>query len=106
MMSAGVDTGDVNESVYIDISLQNSGDVGGLQFDIFDTPNYLDVTGFSTTDRSDGFTVDFNELESGLTRSKNTVNILFKNISIVAIGILTYFLCGFKWRCNKLQLQC
>ena len=67
-MSAGVDTGDVNESVYIDISLQNSGDVGGLQFDIFDTPNYLDVIGFSTTDRSDGFTVDFNELESGLTR--------------------------------------
>ena len=68
IMSAGVDTGDVNESVYIDISLENSGDVGGLQFDIFDTPNYLDVTGFSTTDRSDGFTVDFNELESGLTR--------------------------------------
>ena len=68
IMSAGVDTGDVNEFVYIDISLQNSGDVGGLQFDIFDTPNYLDVTGFSTTDRSDGFTVDFNELESGLTR--------------------------------------
>ena len=28
----------------------------------------MDVTGFSTTDRSDGFTVDFNELESGLTR--------------------------------------
>ena len=68
VMSAGVDTGDVNEFVYIDISLENSGDVGGLQFDIFDTPNYLDVTGFSTTDRSDGFTVDFNELESGLTR--------------------------------------
>ena len=37
----------------------------------------------------------FAALESGLTRSKNTVNILFKNISIVAIGILTYFLCGF-----------
>ncbi|MFP4382390.1 MAG: ammonium transporter [Candidatus Sumerlaeia bacterium] len=34
-------------------------------------------------------------LESGLTRSKNTVNILFKNVSIVAIGILTYALCGF-----------
>ena len=34
-------------------------------------------------------------LETGLTRSKNTVNILFKNISIVAIGILSYALCGF-----------
>lgn len=34
-------------------------------------------------------------LESGLTRSKNTVNILFKNVTIVAIGILTYAACGF-----------
>lgn len=37
----------------------------------------------------------FATLESGLTRSKNTVNILFKNTAIVAIGILTYALCGF-----------
>jgi Amt family ammonium transporter len=34
-------------------------------------------------------------LEVGLTQSKNTVNILFKNVSIVAIGLLTYALCGF-----------
>tara|TARA_S200000501_G_scaffold128592_1_gene121498 strand:+ start:21770 stop:23047 length:1278 start_codon:yes stop_codon:yes gene_type:complete len=37
----------------------------------------------------------FATLESGLTRSKNTVNILFKNVSIIAIGLLTYALCGF-----------
>ena len=37
----------------------------------------------------------FATLESGLTRAKNTVNILFKNISIIAIGILTYSICGF-----------
>lgn len=37
----------------------------------------------------------FATLESGLTQAKNTVNILFKNISIIAIGILTYALCGF-----------
>ncbi len=37
----------------------------------------------------------FATLESGLTRSKNTVNILFKNTLIVSIGILTYALCGF-----------
>jgi Amt family ammonium transporter len=37
----------------------------------------------------------FSTLESGLTRSKNTVNILFKNVSILSIGILTYALCGF-----------
>ena len=37
----------------------------------------------------------FASLETGLTRSKNTVNILFKNVSIIAIGILTYSICGF-----------
>ena len=37
----------------------------------------------------------FATLESGLTRSKNTVNILFKNVSIIAIGILSYAICGF-----------
>ena len=37
----------------------------------------------------------FATLEIGLTRAKNTVNILFKNFVIVAIGILTYALIGF-----------
>ena len=37
----------------------------------------------------------FSFLEIGLTQQKNTVNILFKNTSIVAIGLLTYALCGF-----------
>ncbi|MEM9372219.1 MAG: ammonium transporter [Planctomycetota bacterium] len=34
-------------------------------------------------------------LETGLTRAKNTVNILFKNVAIVGIGILTYAGIGF-----------
>ena len=33
-------------------------------------------------------------VESGLTRSKNTVNILFKNVMIVMLGIVTYGVCG------------
>ena len=37
----------------------------------------------------------FSALETGLTRSKNTVNILFKNMMILVIGILTYALLGF-----------
>jgi len=37
----------------------------------------------------------FATLESGLTRSKNTVNILFKNSMIVCIGFLTYMVVGF-----------
>jgi ammonium transporter, Amt family len=34
----------------------------------------------------------FAALESGLTRSKNTVNVLFKNTITPAIGLLTYAL--------------
>lgn len=37
----------------------------------------------------------FATLETGLTQSKNTVNILFKNVSIIAIGLLTYAIGGF-----------
>lgn len=37
----------------------------------------------------------FATLEVGLTQSKNTVNILFKNVFIVSIGVLTYAVWGF-----------
>jgi Amt family ammonium transporter len=37
----------------------------------------------------------FASVESGLTQSKNTVNILFKNLAIVCIGILGYAFWGF-----------
>ena len=37
----------------------------------------------------------FATVETGLTRAKNTTNILFKNTAIVAIGLLTYTLIGF-----------
>lgn len=37
----------------------------------------------------------FASLESGLTRAKNTVNILSKNVAIIAIGLLTYSFVGF-----------
>lgn len=37
----------------------------------------------------------FASVESGLTRAKNTTNILFKNVSVVAIGLLTYAIVGF-----------
>jgi len=37
----------------------------------------------------------FSTLEVGLTQAKNTVNILFKNIIVVAIGILSYAIIGF-----------
>lgn len=37
----------------------------------------------------------FAALEAGLARAKNTVNILFKNVCILSIGVLTYALVGF-----------
>jgi Amt family ammonium transporter len=37
----------------------------------------------------------FATLESGLTRAKNTTNVLFKNTVVPGIGILTHAICGF-----------
>ena len=37
----------------------------------------------------------FAMVESGLTQAKNTVNILFKNTTIIAIGLLSYAFIGF-----------
>ena len=34
-------------------------------------------------------------LEIGLTRQKNTINILFKNIFIITVGLLLYYIMGF-----------
>ncbi|MFP4165678.1 MAG: ammonium transporter [Opitutales bacterium] len=37
----------------------------------------------------------FATLESGLTQSKNSVNIMFKNVFIISIGIVSYAIIGF-----------
>ncbi len=37
----------------------------------------------------------FATLEAGLVQQKNTVNILFKNVMILCIGLITYFAVGF-----------
>lgn len=37
----------------------------------------------------------FAVLESGLAQSKNTVNVLFKNLTVLSIGLLTYAAVGF-----------
>ena len=37
----------------------------------------------------------FSFLEIGLTRQKNTVNILFKNFFVITIGLLLYMIGGF-----------
>lgn len=37
----------------------------------------------------------FSLLEIGLTRSKNVINILFKNVFIICVGLLVYYIGGF-----------
>ena len=37
----------------------------------------------------------FASVETGLTRAKNTTNILFKNVFVICCGLLTYYLVGF-----------
>ena len=48
----------------------------------------------------------FATLEAGLTQKKNTVNILFKNVWIICIGLLTYALVGFNthYPCGSWQI--
>lgn len=65
-LSATEATGDVNEVVELSINLTNSGSVGGVQFDLFDSPNYVDAVQFTSTDRTAGFNISFSEIESGV----------------------------------------
>jgi len=51
------DSGDVTESVHIQVSMVNNGTVGGLQFDLLDTPDNLSIDSLWTTDRTDNFTI-------------------------------------------------
>ena len=37
----------------------------------------------------------FATLETGMTRAKNSVNILFKNTFIICAGLITYYVVGF-----------
>ena len=41
------------------------------------------------------FGLGFSFLEIGLTRQKNTINILFKNFFIITMGLIMYCLIGF-----------
>jgi Amt family ammonium transporter len=68
------------------------GDDGGVSAEMFTVNNlWMMVATFLVFIMHLGFAT----LEAGLTRSKNTVNILFKNTMIVAIGVLTFACIGF-----------
>jgi Amt family ammonium transporter len=77
-----------------------------------EAPPYKDYEEFAKSDGFEIFTINnlwiliaaflvftmhlgFATLESGLCQKKNTVNILFKNVFIISIGIITYAFYGF-----------
>ena len=61
--SASIDAGDVFD---IEVSLANPGDaVAGIQVQILDVPDHLEVNDVIATDRLDGFTLSFNEQADG-----------------------------------------
>jgi Amt family ammonium transporter len=79
---------------------------------VADAPKYADYAAFQASSDYTLFTVNntwmmvaaalvffmnlgFACVETGLTRSKNTANILFKNTIVPCIGLLTYALMGF-----------
>ena len=64
----------------------------GVTFDFFTTSNLWTLIAAALV-----FVMHlgFATLESGLTRSKNTVNILFKNVFVICMGLMTYALLGF-----------
>lgn len=71
--------------------LAEQGD-GAYAFDFFVTSNLWTVIAAALVFLMH---LGFSCVESGLCRSKNTVNILFKNAFIISIGLITYALVGF-----------
>ncbi len=59
-------TADAGEQVDISMSLTNSTGVGGLQFDLVDTPNDLTIDDVSVTGRAEGFEAEWTEISGAL----------------------------------------
>ena len=62
-LSISSGTADVLETVELDLDMSNTGPVGGFQFDLIDTPDDVDIVSVATTDRTAGFSVDYNALD-------------------------------------------
>lgn len=85
---------DVMQPVTLQLNMANDGVVGGFQFDLFDTPDYLDVTGFSVTDRTTGFTVETSEVAAGtrfVVYNSNDDNIAAGTGAVLNIDFLVHY---------------
>ena len=63
--SMSSDSADVSEMVELQVSMENNGTVGGIQFDLIDEPDFISVDSLWTTDRTDGFTISTTTVGNG-----------------------------------------
>ena len=59
------DSGDVSEAVHIQVSMDNNGTVGGIQFDILDIPDNLSIDSLWITDRTEDYTISSTDIGTG-----------------------------------------
>ncbi|MEM1223500.1 MAG: ammonium transporter [Verrucomicrobiota bacterium] len=87
---AAAAAGDGNAADYLEM-LEAQGS-GAYAFDFFTTSMLWTVIAAALVFIMH---LGFATLEAGLTQSKNTVNIMFKNVFIISIGLISYAACGF-----------
>ena len=64
-LSMSSDSGDVSEMVELQVSMDNNGTVGGVQFDLLDQPDYISIDSLWATDRTTGFTISTTDIGIG-----------------------------------------
>jgi len=65
-LSMSSDSGDVSELVNLQVSMDNNGTVGGVQFDLLNELDYISVDSIWTTDRTTDFTISTTDVSSGI----------------------------------------
>ena len=64
-LSMSSDSGNVSEMDTLQVSMDNNGTVGGVQFDLLDQPDYISIDSLWATDRTTGFTISTTDVGSG-----------------------------------------
>ena len=64
-LSMSSDSGDVSEIAELQVSMDNDGTVGGVQFDLLNEPDYISIDSIWTADRTTGFTISTTDVGSG-----------------------------------------
>ena len=89
------DSGDVSEAVHIQVSMDNNGTVGGIQFDILDIPDNLSIDSLWITDRTEDYTISSTDIGTGariLMYSTSNSNVAPGNGPVLNIRYIMYIL--------------